>query len=112
MSRRTVEIRFPGKTDDEANRLAAQLQKEIWSLGEEEVEVRRRRENEDAQDFGATLILILGTAAVTAVARGIEAWIRRTGTTIQLPDGTVIKSVDSSNLPAIVAGLRGNSPPP
>jgi len=35
---------------------------------------------------------------MTAVARGIEAWIKRTGTTIELSDGTVIRNVDSGTL--------------
>ncbi len=110
MSERTIEIRFPGTTADEGNRLAAELQNELWALGEG-VEMRRKRENEQAQDFGATLVLILGTTAVTAIARGIEAWIRRTGTRIELSDGTVIKNVDSSNLAAVAAALRGGSAP-
>ena len=58
MPQATIEIRFPGKTADEANRLADDLKREIWSLGQD-VEVQRKRENPDAQDFGATLILIV-----------------------------------------------------
>lgn len=39
--------------------------------------VTRQRDDPLTQDFGATLAVILGSAAVTALAKGIAAWLAR-----------------------------------
>jgi len=77
------------ESQDMANDLADFLAAEVPS-----VEARRERADPRAQDFGATLALVLGTTAVTALARGIGVWLaRRQDAKVQLrrmtPDGTV-----------------------
>jgi hypothetical protein len=109
MSQYSVEIRFPQTTPDQAGWLADSLKEELAMTGEE-VETYRKREDEDAQDFGATLVLVLGTAAATAIAKGIGAWMQRTGTRITI-DGVTIENVDSGSLAAIVAALRAGREP-
>ena len=41
------------------------------------LEIDRERDDPRKQDFGATLAIILGSAAVTALARGIGKWLAR-----------------------------------
>jgi hypothetical protein len=86
-------ITFPEASIAQANRYAADLAAAIREL-DEEVQVEQKRDRQDTQDFGATLAIILGTASVTAVAKGISAWLaRQSGAKIQISaDGSVIAS--------------------
>ena len=111
MDAKSFILTFPGVPKDEANRNSQDLVdalSRVYGVARAETQ----RDNPNAQDFGATVILILGTASATAVAKGIQAWIARTGTqvTIQGPQGNVLlKNIDSSQLPAIVKALSPES---
>jgi hypothetical protein len=118
-----ITISFPGKTTAEANVLAAELQNEIQMSGEP-VKVERVRENPDSQDFGATLLLVLAAPAavelakgaapaLVELAKGIAAWMRRKGTSISVKCGdkdVVVKDVDSTDLPGVMAAVCGGAP--
>jgi hypothetical protein len=57
------------------------------------IEVRRGRSDQDAMDFGSTLVVILAAPAVVQVAKGIAAWLGRTHSskvTITRSDGKVV----------------------
>ncbi len=60
----------------DANRLAEDLSEalhdELPSTG-----VTRVRDDPLSQDFGATLAIVLGSTAVTALAKGVAAWLAR-----------------------------------
>ncbi len=86
-------ITFPGASVAEANRYAADLGAALREI-DREIAVEQRRDREDTQDFGATLAIILGTAAATAIAKGVAAWLaRHSGAKIQISaDGTVLAS--------------------
>ena len=78
-----VTLRFADTTPADANVYAQGLEEELRQI--DGVDIQRLRERQDTQDFGATLVLILGTAAVTELARGIASFIRRnSGVTIDI----------------------------
>lgn len=86
-------ITFPGASTAEANRYAADLRAALREL-DQELKVEQQRDRADTQDFGATLAIILGTASVTAVAKGVAVWLaRHSGAKIQInADGSVLAS--------------------
>ena len=71
-----VMISFPGVDAGTANDLAGEL---ADYLAEEAptAAVDRRREDPLTQDFGATLVIVLGATAVGTLAKGVAAWIAR-----------------------------------
>jgi hypothetical protein len=101
-------ISFPGMSTAEANRLAAGLASAIRDA-DRDVKVEQKRDQPDTQDFGATLAVILGTASVTAVAKGVEGWLaRHSGAKIQInKDGSVIASnLDSRDAARIAEAFK------
>ncbi len=84
---RKFKIRFPQADDADANVYARDLADFLKTQidSEEGLRAEPERSNRQAQDFGATLVLILGTAAVTAIAKGIQAWLKgHTGATMEI----------------------------
>ncbi len=80
-----ITLKFVDASPAEGDGYAQDLQADLQQL--EGIEVKRIREREDTLDFGATLVLILGTTAVTALSRGIASWIQRnSGATIEITD--------------------------
>ncbi len=100
-------ISFPGASTAEANRFAADLAIVIRET-DKGTKVKQQRENPEAQDFGATLLVILGTASATAVANGISSWLaRHSGAKIQIDaDGKVVASnLDSRDAARIAESI-------
>jgi len=90
------QIRFPESSDAEADKLAGSMVSAINDT-HRNVTVERHKANNESQDLGSILVLVLGSAAVGSVSKGIAQWIaRNAGTTIRIqsPDGT---SVDIKN---------------
>lgn len=110
MSNDEVLISFPGISLAEANVHAQKLADDLKDT-DRDLKVEIRKEAADTQDFGATLVLILGTAAATKVASGIARWIaRHSGARVMLKtkDGTelLIENSDSAAAAKIAAALR------
>jgi hypothetical protein len=103
----SVTISFPKASAAEANQFASELA-DFLKDREPGLNVEQVRERADTQDFGATLVLVLGTASVTALAQGIAAWLKRSGTVLNIgADGAVrAKNIDGSNLEGIVRALK------
>jgi hypothetical protein len=102
-------ISFPDSSTAEGNRLAGALADALRDVTPE-IEVEPRRDRPDTQDFGASLAIVLGTTAVTAVARGIAAWLaRNSGAQIEIQrHGKVVlraTHLDSRDIPRIVQAL-------
>lgn len=108
----SITITFPGLSTADGNRLASSLGETIRDV-DPHVSVERQRERADTQDFGATLSVILGTAAVTAVAKGIAAWLaRNSGAQIEVRrKGKLIlraTHLDSKDVPRIAQAISGS----
>jgi len=106
----SVTIVFPNASAAEGNQLASSLADALCDA-DSEVSVERRRERADTQDFGTTLAVILGTRAITAVARGIAAWLaRNSGAVIEIRrNGSVVllaRHLDSEDAARIAAALE------
>lgn len=76
MSEQTYLLSFEGTSEAEANRYAEEL-REVLLDASAEIAVQRQRENPLAQDFGASLVLILGAPAVVAAVRAIDNWLQK-----------------------------------
>lgn len=93
-------ISVEGVSVAQANADAQSLEKLI-NLAAPTVETSVVRTDANAQDFGATLVLVLGTPALIAFAKGIADWLkmRASGTTnlkLRNKDGKVILEVGSA----------------
>src|SRR5262245_3290128 len=109
MSNQQVQLKFQGVSDKDANLLAASLLEALRDVGPD-VNVQRERARADTQDMGATLVLILGTAAVQALAKGISVWIaRNSGVKLEIVrDGAtrvVASNLDSGDAARIAEAL-------
>jgi hypothetical protein len=98
-------LSFSGATSAEGNQLASSL-KDVLLDTDPGLTVERQRERPDTQDFGATLAIMLGTAAATAVAKGIAAWLaRNSGSKLEIRHrGKLVLSatnLDSQDVPRI-----------
>jgi len=76
MSDQTYLLFFPGVSEAEANRYAEEL-REVLLDATSEIAVQRQRENPQAQDLGATLVLIMGTPALVAAVKAIGNWLQK-----------------------------------
>jgi hypothetical protein len=101
----TVTIGFPDVTPDEGNLLAESLEKDVrQALQEDKVKVTRK--DPTAQDFGATLVLVLGAPSVIILANAIRDWARRRGRGEIEIDGVKITGINSEDTEGIVKALK------
>ncbi len=106
-----VLISFPNSTIAEANKLVGSLGLAVQD-SDRNISLERRRENLESQDGGATLAIILGSAAVGSIAKGIASRIaRHAGTAIRIhsPDGTwvdITNATGQDTAQVVAAALR------
>ena len=83
-------IRFEGISIAEANSKANRLRDDILD-SVFNVDVYIEKENQSYQDAGSTLILILGTPAILALAKGISNYLSRDRAKITIEkDGKIV----------------------
>ena len=75
MEKQTYIVTFEGVSPSDANRYAEELRNALLDATAD-ITVQRKRENPQAQDFGSTLVLILGTPAVAAVVTALSNWLQ------------------------------------
>ena len=116
----TYNIHFLDESEGEANILAADLENHLRDVVAEQnaMELMRERNAPDSQDFGATLVLVLGTAAAGSIAKGIQSWLAsHSGTKIEITDPlvhVVATNVDAASAAAIMSAWaeRARQGPP
>ncbi len=92
MDQQTYTITFDNVSEADADRYAAELRNFLLDATPD-IDVERRREDPYTQDFGATLILILGAPAIVAAVNRIGDWLalrNKAGITIKNCKGEVI----------------------
>jgi hypothetical protein len=100
-------IRFQDTSLAEANVLAESLRDAILD-SHPDVSVKTQRDDPSLQDFGATLVLLLGAPAVVVVAKGIEQWLKRhqsASVRIEGPDGIIVAENVTGNQAVELAKL-------
>ncbi|MEJ2337241.1 MAG: hypothetical protein P8Y26_16640 [Gemmatimonadales bacterium] len=95
---RVLLIRFDNMSPADANRAAAELRKQLRSSMGSQVSIDRVKENEETQDFGSTLAVVLGTPFALALAKGVRDYIAKRGCRIVLetPEGRLIATGDAA----------------
>ena len=78
MDKQELIIRFDGLSSAEAGVEAQRLQ-EMLADSSPDVDVKLRRDRSESMDMGATLVLLLGTPAIIAVAKGVAVWLGQRG---------------------------------
>lgn len=110
MDQQTYIITFEGVSHSDAQRYAEELQDTLLDATPD-ITVQRRRESPLTQDFGATLILILGAPAVVAVVKAVGDWlIRRNSASLtwKTADGElVVQGISSKNATDLAQFLVG-----
>jgi hypothetical protein len=77
MDKAGITIHFPDVTPDLGNVYAEDLRASLEESLEAGGRVERRRSSSESEDIGPTVVLLLGTSAVTAIAQGIKTWLAR-----------------------------------
>jgi histidyl-tRNA synthetase len=101
MEKQTYTITFEGVSASDANRYAEELRNALLNATAD-ITVQRKRENSQAQDFGSTLVLILGTPAVAAVVTALNNWLqlrKNASLSWKSADGEIyIRNISSKNV--------------
>jgi hypothetical protein len=88
MDKAGITIHFPDVSPDVGNLYAEDLRASLEESLEAGGRIERRRTHPASRDFGATLVLTLGTSAVIAIAQGIRSWLaRNSGVSIDIDVG-------------------------
>ena len=89
--RHTYLLRFEMASHADANIYAREL-REMFLDASTDISVQLKREDQRTQDFGSTLVLILGAPAIIAAVNVIGNWLQRhpnASITIEKPDGKI-----------------------
>lgn len=106
-------VKFESSDLAEANKYADELREFILEQAANQnvnVEVNFARDDPETMDFGGTLILLLGTPALIAVAKGIGDWLRKRNTasiTIETSDGRLVaKNISAKDAAALATKFK------
>jgi hypothetical protein len=104
----SVLIRFPELSVAEATKAAEELRGSLMRVLGAQATFDIRKENAETQDFGATLVVILGTQAALALAKGVSDYIAKRGNrvVIKTEHGSVIATGDAASNIDVAATTR------
>jgi hypothetical protein len=113
MSAQEICITFPEESPDFANQLAeslaVELRREVLKDGDSD-SANVVRTDPTAQDFGTTLVLLLGTPVLLALANAVRDWAkRRDQATVQI-NGIRISNVGTKDVADIITALNHRPP--
>ena len=96
---RVLLIRFGDMSTADANRAAAELRKQLRSKMGSDVSINQIKEDQETQDFGGTLAVVLGTPFALALAKGVADYISKRGCRLVLetPQGKIIATGDAAS---------------
>ena len=96
--RHTAIIRFEGLSAAAAGQAAEELQRNLLRSARGMATIDLKKDRTDTQDFGATLVIVLGTPAALAIAKGIHDFISKHGhrVTITTEHGRIIATGDGA----------------
>ncbi len=92
MVKQTYLVTFDDVSADDANRYAEELRQFLLDASPD-IAVHRRRDDPRTQDFGATLVLLLGTPAIAAAVTAIGNWLvlrNRASLTLKRADEEIV----------------------
>jgi hypothetical protein len=108
----TYVVRFDRATAADANRYADDLRQNLLRQLPD-ADVQRDRRDQESQDFGSSLVIILGTPTVVALARALHAWLTRNNAAslrIETKEGTLVAAnLNSADAAAIAKAFQEHS---
>lgn len=108
----SIVVKVVGANDRQSSQSATEFKKYL-STSNLGGRVNEADKDPSTQDLGATLVLIFGTSAITALANGIADWLRnrrQTSLEFQTPTGKVIATgITSADAVRIVETLTAQS---
>src|SRR5437016_423902 len=108
MDQQTYSISFENVSPADASYYAQELSNILLDANST-ITVHRERDDQHTQDFGATLVLLLGAPAVVALAKAVGDWLKlRHSISITIKkDGTVIaQNITSKEASRLIEILR------
>ena len=105
-------ITFDTAEAADANRYAEELRQALLDASPDLL-VHRRRDDPDTQDFGGTLVLLLGTPAAAATITALSNWLarrNRASITIKRGDDQIVAQNITSKTAGELAQLLFNQP--
>ena len=100
-----IEIRFEDMSLAAASTKAEKLRKELERVSPDTI-IRVAKDDLSNQDFGSTLVLLLGTPAILAVAHGIASYLQRDRGTVAISaNGIVAEGISGNDVARIVEAL-------
>jgi hypothetical protein len=102
----TFELHFEDVSLAEAAVVAERLRDELLDVSPD-VKIDVHKPDTTTMDFGATLVMVLGTPAILAIAKGISVFLarERAGTLVIKRNGDVVFKGNSSDAAKIAASL-------
>lgn len=110
MDQQTYIVTLEEVSPADAQRYAEELRNVLLDASPD-ITVQRRRESPLTQDFGATLVLTLGTPAVVAVVQAVRDWLKlRNSTSLtweKADEQVVVHNISSKNAIELAHFLHG-----
>ena len=111
--RAAFHLHFEGLSTAEANLAAAELLEALEEAGSG-IDVELLKERPETQDFGATIVVILGTKAAVILAKAVHTYVakRANRVVITTPEGNVVATgdpADNIDVAQTVEALKANA---